>query len=98
MARLGRSFAYLWSSTALSNLADGVLKIGTPLLAVSMTRSPTLVSLVAAATTLPWLLLALHAGAIADRADRRRVMVRANLVRPGSRPGKTPKAHHLPPR
>ncbi|PRX62828.1 putative MFS family arabinose efflux permease [Nonomuraea fuscirosea] len=81
MARLGRSFAYLWSSTALSNLADGVLKIGTPLLAVSMTRSPILVSLVAAATTLPWLLLALHAGAIADRADRRRVMVRANLVR-----------------
>lgn len=81
MSRLGRSFAYLWSSTALSNLADGVLKIGAPLLAVSMTRSPTLISLVAAATTLPWLLLALHAGAVADRADRRRVMVRANLVR-----------------
>ncbi|WP_346109106.1 MFS transporter [Nonomuraea maheshkhaliensis] len=81
MSRLGRSFAYLWSSTALSNLADGVLKMGAPLLAVSMTRSPTLISLVAAATTLPWLLLALHAGAVADRADRRRVMVRANLVR-----------------
>ncbi|MGW5163338.1 MFS transporter, partial [Nonomuraea wenchangensis] len=69
---LGRSFAFLWSSTALSNLADGVLKIGAPLLAVSMTRSPTLVSLVGAAATLPWLLLALPAGAVADRADRRR--------------------------
>ncbi|WP_344473668.1 MFS transporter [Nonomuraea monospora] len=81
MARLGRSFAFLWSSTGLSNLADGVLKIGAPLLAVSMTRSPTLVSLAGAAATLPWLLLALHAGAIADRADRRLIMVRANLVR-----------------
>ncbi|TMR16991.1 MFS transporter [Nonomuraea turkmeniaca] len=81
MPALGRSFAFLWSSTALSNLADGVLKIGAPLLAVSMTRSPVLVSLVGAAATAPWLLLALHAGAVADRADRRRVMVVANAAR-----------------
>lgn len=81
MAGLGRSFGFLWASTAMSNLADGLLKVGAPLLAVSLTRSPTLVSLVGAAATLPWLLLALHAGAVADRADRRRIMVRANLVR-----------------
>ncbi|MGP4104294.1 MFS transporter [Nonomuraea sp. KM90] len=81
MAGLGRSFGFLWASTGMSNLADGVLKIGAPLLAVSMTRAPTLVSLVGAAATLPWLVLALHAGAVADRADRRRVMVRANLAR-----------------
>ncbi|QFY08500.1 MFS transporter [Nonomuraea phyllanthi] len=78
---MGRSFGYLWSSTALSNLADGVLKVGAPLLAVSMTRSPTLVSLVGAAATAPWLLFALYAGAVADRADRRRVMVVANVAR-----------------
>ncbi|MEV6148963.1 MFS transporter [Nonomuraea sp. NPDC052129] len=81
MPRLGRSFGFLLSSTALSNLADGVLKVGAPLLAVSMTRSPTLVSLTGAAATLPWLLFALHAGAIADRLDRRRIMVLANLAR-----------------
>ncbi|SDI12597.1 MFS transporter [Nonomuraea jiangxiensis] len=81
MAGLGRSFGFLCSSTALSNLADGVLKIGAPLLAVSMTRSPLLVSLVGAATTVPWLLFALHAGAIADRADRRRIMVLAHSAR-----------------
>ncbi|MEV4572198.1 MFS transporter [Nonomuraea jabiensis] len=69
------------SSTALSNLADGVLKVGAPLLAVSMTLSPTLVSLAGAAATVPWLLLALHAGALADRLDRRRIMVVANLAR-----------------
>ncbi|MFI7124451.1 MFS transporter [Nonomuraea sp. NPDC050153] len=78
---MGRSFGFLWSSTALSNLADGVLKVGAPLLAVSMTRSPTLVSLVGAAATVPWLLLALPAGAVADRVDRRRVMVLANAGR-----------------
>ncbi|SES74822.1 MFS transporter [Nonomuraea wenchangensis] len=78
---LGRPFAFLWSSTALSNLADGVLKVGAPLLAVSMTRSPTLVSLVGAAATLPWLLLALPAGAVADRADRRHIMAGAGAVR-----------------
>ncbi|MFI7612873.1 MFS transporter [Nonomuraea terrae] len=78
---MGRSFGYLWWSTGASNLADGVLKIGAPLLAVSLTRSPALVSLVAAAGTLPWLALALHAGALADRADRRRIMVAANLAR-----------------
>ncbi|WP_431908685.1 MFS transporter [Nonomuraea jabiensis] len=76
-----RSFGFLLSSTALSNLADGVLKVGAPLLAVSMTRSPTLVSLAGAAATLPWLLLALHAGALADRLDRRRIMVVANVAR-----------------
>ncbi|MEW1844542.1 MFS transporter [Nonomuraea angiospora] len=78
---MGRSFGFLWSSTALSNLADGVLKVGAPLLAVSMTRSPTLVSLAGAAATVPWLLLALHAGALADRLDRRRIMVVANVGR-----------------
>lgn len=83
MARLGRSFGFLWSSAALSNLGDGVLRVGAPLLAVSMTRSPTLVSLAGAAATVPWLLFALYAGAVADRADRRRVMVLANGVRAG---------------
>ncbi|MEV0203100.1 MFS transporter [Nonomuraea sp. NPDC050691] len=83
MPSLGRAFTFLLSSTALSNVADGVLKVGAPLLAISMTRSPTQVSLVGAAVTLPWLLFALHAGAIADRLDRRRIMVLANAARAG---------------
>ncbi|MFI6598483.1 MFS transporter [Nonomuraea sp. NPDC050536] len=78
-----RAFSFLLGSTAASNLADGVLKVGAPLLAVSMTRSPAEVSLIGTATTLPWLLLALPAGAVADRMDRRRVMAVANLLRAG---------------
>ncbi|MFI6295036.1 MFS transporter [Nonomuraea sp. NPDC050790] len=76
-----RAFRFLWSSSALSNLADGVLKVGTPLLAVTLTRSPAEVALAGVATTLPWLLLALPAGAVADRQDRRRIMVLANAFR-----------------
>ncbi|MFB9681070.1 MFS transporter [Streptosporangium vulgare] len=78
---LGRPFHHLWAASGLSNLADGVLLVGVPLLAISLTRSPVLVSLVSAATTLPWLLFALHAGAIADRRDRRRIMILAGWSR-----------------
>ncbi|GAA2397654.1 MFS transporter [Nonomuraea africana] len=78
---MGRSFRYLLAATTSSNLADGMLLTGAPLLAITLTRDPTLVSLVGVATTLPWLLLALHAGAVADRADRRRIMVITSFVR-----------------
>lgn len=78
---LGRPFHHLWAASGLSNLADGVLLVGVPLLAISLTRSPVLVSLVSAAMTLPWLLFALHAGAIADRRDRRRIMILAGWSR-----------------
>lgn len=75
------SFSRLWLATALSNLADGVMLLGLPLLAVQLTRSPALVSLVNVAATLPWLLLALIAGALADRWDRRRIITAASWSR-----------------
>jgi MFS family permease len=78
---LGASFWKLWSASALSNLADGLVKIALPLVAVTLTDSPALVAGVALAVTLPWLLFALPAGALADRVDRRLAMVRADLVR-----------------
>jgi MFS family permease len=79
--RLGRSFWQLWSASTLSNLADGLVKIALPLIAVTLTDSPGLVAGVALAVTLPWLLFALPAGALADRVDRRIAMVAANVVR-----------------
>lgn len=78
---LGRSFGLLWGASGSSNLADGILQVGAPLLAVTLTRSPFLVSLVTAAVWLPWLLFALYAGAIADRHDRRRIMLAASWSR-----------------
>jgi MFS family permease len=79
--RLGRPFWQLWSASALSNLADGLVKIALPLVAVTLTDSPGLVAGVTLAVTLPWLLFALPAGALADRVDRRIAMVTADVVR-----------------
>ncbi|NOJ59450.1 MFS transporter [Arthrobacter sp. 260] len=78
---LGASYWRLWTSTGLSNLADGVFKIALPLLAIQFTQSPTLIAGLAVAASLPWLLFALTAGALADRLDRRKLMLTANLTR-----------------
>ncbi|WP_116246876.1 MFS transporter [Nocardiopsis sp. FIRDI 009] len=77
----GARFGFLLTSSGLSNLADGVLKVGLPLAALTYTDSPTLVAGVTLALGLPWLLLALPAGALADRADRRAAMLGANVAR-----------------
>jgi MFS family permease len=79
--RLGAAYGWLWTSSALSNLADGILKVGLPLIAIRYTESPTLIAGLAFALTLPWLLFALPAGALSDRLDRRGAMVGANVVR-----------------
>ncbi|MGO4755856.1 MFS transporter, partial [Streptomyces sp. 2MCAF27] len=52
-----------------------------PLLAVSLTDSPVLVSLVTACGFLPWLLFGLLGGAIADRVDQRRAMWAVDVAR-----------------
>ena len=74
-------FRRLWVASALSNLADGVFQVALPLLAVTLTKSPALVAGVALAQRLPWLVMALPAGALADRLDRRRTMVRVDVLR-----------------
>lgn len=81
--RLGAPYRWLWTSTAFSGLADGLFRVGLPLVAATMTRSPTLIAGLTFAVTLPWLLLALPVGALVDRLDRRRVMLGANLTRAG---------------
>jgi MFS family permease len=78
---LGGPFRLLATSSGLSNLADGVFKLSLPLIAIDFTRSPAVVAGLESVRTLPWLLFALPIGALADRFDRRRVMVLANLAR-----------------
>lgn len=78
---LGGNYWRLWTSSGLSNLADGILKISLPLIAIQFTQSPTLIAGLAIAERLPWLLFALQAGAISDRHDRRLVMLGANVAR-----------------
>ncbi|MBF0721286.1 MFS transporter [Sanguibacter inulinus] len=81
---LGRMFSVLWSANALSNLADGIAFVSMPLLAASMTDDPRLVAGLATLYALVRLLVALPVGVWVDRADRRTLMVTANLLRGGA--------------
>ena len=78
---LGADYRRLWFASALSNLGDGVFQVALPLLALRITRSPGWIAGLQLAFRLPWLLFALPAGALADRLDRRRTMVNADLIR-----------------
>lgn len=80
-ARLGVPFRWLLASSWVSNLGDGIALAAGPLLIASMTHDARLVALGATLQWLPPLLLGLFAGALADRWDRRRIVVVANLVR-----------------
>lgn len=78
---LGPDFARLWTANAVSNLGDGITLVAGPLLAASLTRDPRLVAGLAVAQRLPWLLFSLVSGALVDRLDRRRLMVRVDAAR-----------------
>ena len=75
------AFNRMWASSIISNLADGVMLAAVPLLAISLTDSPVLISLIGAMVMLPWLLFAIPIGAIVDRVDRRYIFAGANASR-----------------
>jgi MFS family permease len=78
---LPHSFRLLWAATGVSNLGDGIRQAALPLAAVSITQDPRLVAGVAVAQRLPWLVLILPGGVLADRLDRRRLRVTLDIVR-----------------
>jgi len=78
---LGRRFDYLWATFAVASLGDGFGYGAVPLLALVVDPRPLAVAGVAAADTFPWLVLALPAGALADRFERGRLMAVVNLAR-----------------
>ena len=81
MKSLGPAFNRMWGASLASNLADGVLIAAAPLLAVTLTKNPVLISAISALVMLPWLLFAIPIGAIVDRVDRRFLLAGANAAR-----------------
>ena len=79
--RLPRSFRRLLGATWASNVGDGVRNAALPLIAASLAMSASTVTVVAAAGTLPFVLLGVIAGTMADRGARVRLIVRAHLFR-----------------
>lgn len=77
---LPTAYRRLWWATGIDNLGTGAFTAAVPLLTVTVTHDPRLVSLVSAAAYLPWLLLSLPAGALADRHDRAGLMWRAQAA------------------
>jgi MFS family permease len=82
-ARMGTSFRWLIGSSWVSNLGDGIGVAAGPLLIASQTQDPLLVALGALLGKLPWLLFGLYAGVLADRIDRRAMVVAVDLMRAG---------------
>ncbi|RBY92391.1 MFS transporter [Blastococcus sp. TBT05-19] len=80
---MGTSFRWLVGSAWVGNLGDGVALAAGPLLVASQTSDPFLVAMAGLLQRLPWLLFGLHAGVLADRVDRRLVVVVVDLVRAG---------------
>ncbi|MYR58629.1 MFS transporter, partial [Streptomyces sp. SID625] len=68
-------FRHFWMSRAASGLGSAVTAVALPVLTFRQTHSPLMVSLVAACGTLPYVVFGLIAGAVADRTDRRRLMI-----------------------
>jgi len=75
------AFRLLWLGQTLSVLGDFVSQIGVLVIVYRVTGSGTAVGALFLVQVLPTLILAPFAGVVADRYDRRRVMIAADLVR-----------------
>ena len=76
-----RDFALLWAGTAVSLIGDGVYFVALAWQVYDLSGSPTALSIVGVAWTLPLALFVLLGGVVTDRVERRRVMIAADLVR-----------------
>lgn len=69
------------AASGFSNLADGVAVVVWAWIASLLTRDPVLIALLPVALRIPWFVLALPAGIVTDRVDRRRLIIVMDLVR-----------------
>ena len=78
-----RAFAWLWVSQVSTQLGESVALVAMPLLVYDLTDSAELLGAIFVVQLLPRVVLAPLAGMVADRLDRRRIMLIANLARAG---------------
>ena len=78
--RRNRDFVLLQAGQLLSRAGSGMSGVAYPLLALAATGSPAQAGLIQAARFLPHLLLNTLAGVVADRYERRSLMVMADAV------------------
>ncbi len=76
------AFAGLWLGQTVSSLGSQVSLVAIPLVAVfALGAGPAQVAILAALETAPYVIVALPAGLLADRVDRRRLMIASDIGR-----------------
>lgn len=76
-----QDFRRLWLAQAISDIGDGLTLLTLMLLVNQLTGSTLALAAVAIALAIPPLTIGLVAGTYADRFDRRRIMITADLLR-----------------
>ena len=79
--RENRDFRLLWGGEALSQLGSQASTVAFPLLVLALTGSAAKAGIVGLAKWLPLALAALPAGVLADRFDRKRLMIGSDAIR-----------------
>lgn len=74
-------FRRLLAASGLANLGDGIAVLAWVWVASTLTRDAGLIALVPVALRLPWAVFAIPAGIVADRVDRRRLVIAMDAVR-----------------
>src|SRR4030095_8269874 len=75
------AFRRLWLAQVSSRLGEAIALVAIPLLVYALTGSAELLGLIFVLQLLPRVILAPIAGLLADRLDRRRLMIGADLGR-----------------
>jgi MFS family permease len=79
--RRNRDFVLFQTGQLLSAVGTSIATIAYPLLTLGVTHSPAKTGIVSFAQFLPIVLFSLGAGVVADRVDRKRLMIASDIVR-----------------
>jgi MFS family permease len=79
--RRNRDFVLLQVGQTLSTIGSESTAIAYPLLVLAVTHSPAQAGIVGFARIVPWALFGFIAGVVADRLERKRIMIAADVIR-----------------
>ena len=75
-----KAFTFFWLARTISFAGTGITTVVLPVLIYQMTGSPGWVAAVSAVEAVPYLAFGVFAGALADRLDRKKIMVACDLA------------------
>jgi len=75
-----KAFRWIWAASLVSNVGNWMEAVGQSWLVQQQTASPFMVELLAASEFVPHALLVLAAGALADRYDRRKLLLAGQIA------------------